>query len=278
MFETVSVDDALHKGIRNIVYPRASLLVLSIASPIFLRAADLIPQSYIFWGIPLGLLVTWLYWAVASTKWKVWAYDSVRNVHELQKRAIKEGIITEEGSFWDSISIKSADDKQKLYELQSKFEVPDVFIDDLQVPGETQIFYSKRKSMFGLMMGLLLLLGGIVMMIYARNAQAVPGIFLIAIGGFLAFNEVRHLTSSQAQIIINAEGIETAKEPFRPWADICDEDVITEHHGKSTTHNFVYSYDGGSEDINLGPMDITRHALEHLLLVYRGRNEQKGKH
>jgi len=275
MFETVSVDDALHRGIRNIVYPRTSLLILSITSPIFLRAADLIPQSYIFWGIPLGLFVTWFYWAVASTKWKVWAYDSVRNVHELQKRAIKEGIITEEGSFWDSISIKSADDKQKLYELQSKFDVPDVFIDDLQVPAETQIFYSKRKSMFGLMMSLLLILGGTAMMIYT---QGYPGVFLIAFGGFLVFKEVQHFTSSQAQVIINAEGIETAKEPFRSWADICDEDVVTEQHGKSTTHNFVYSYDGGSEDINLAPMDITRHAMEHLLLVYRGRSEQKTKH
>jgi len=275
MFETVSVDEALHRGTTHVVYPRTSLFFLSLVSPIFLRAADLIPLSYIFWGIPVGLLVTWLYWAVASTKWKVWAYDNVRNVHELQKRAIKEGIITSDGSFWDSTSIKSADDKQKLYELQSKFDVPDVFIDDLQVPAETQIFYSKRKSMFSLMMGLLLLLGGIVLMIYD---QSIPGIVLIAFGGFLAFNEVQHLTSSRAQIIINAEGIETAKEPFRPWADICDEDVVTEQHGKSTTHNFVYSYDGGSEDIDLAPMDITRHALEHLLLVYRGRSEQKTKH
>jgi hypothetical protein len=276
MFETVSVDDAIQKGSRMVVYPRVVLFFISLALAAFFTATDRAPGWYIILGAGGGFVIGWLYWTIAVTRWRLWAFDNVRNVHELQKRAVKEGIIAEDGSFWDGTIIKTSNDRQKLDALQSKFDVPDVFLDDYEVPDETAVRYSKSKTFLGLAVGVLLLLGGITLIITTKEFF---GIFLVAMGLFLGFMQYREFANNEPQIILNAEGIETASTSFCSWKDIFGEDVITEQHGKSTTHNFIYSYPDGSEDIDIGELAVTRHELENLLRVYRGRWEKKnGQH
>jgi len=275
MFETVSVDDAIQKGSRMVVYPRLILFIGSLLIVFYWGMSNNFSASFVFLAIAAGLVVGWLYWSVASTKWKVWAYDNVRNVHELQKRAIKEGIIAKDGSFWDNTVIKTADDRQKLDSLQSKFDVPDIFMDDYQVPPETQIFYSKSKNLFGLIVGFLLLTGGTLIMILLKEFV---GIFLLGAGLYLVYMEYRRVTNTDPQIILNAEGISTSSTPFHGWTDVWDEDVIVVSHGKSSTHNLVYSYQDGNENMDIGPLGVTHHELENLLRVYRGRCEEKAHH
>jgi uncharacterized membrane protein YeaQ/YmgE (transglycosylase-associated protein family) len=275
MFETVSVDEAILKGTRMVVYPRFFFFIAGFGVIGYLAATKQVPGGYIFLGIILGLIAGWLYWSIASVKWKTWAYDNVRNVHELQKRAVKEGIIADDGNFWDSTTIKFSGDKEKLNSLQAKFDVPDVFTDDYQVPAETQIFYSKSKNLLGLIGSL------VAICVFAYLAVKEKNYFLLAMIAVLlyfAYKELRNYTNTEPQITLNDEGIATVSTPFCGWKDIVGEDVIEERSGKSTTHNFVYSYPDGSEDINIGELDVTHHALENLLGIYRGRWEQKNDH
>jgi hypothetical protein len=275
MFETVSVDEAIQKGRRMVVYPRLVLFFTFMLVVFFWGIFNQQSGGYVFLGMGAGLLAGWLYWNITSTRWKVWAYDNVRNVHELQKRAVKEGIIAKEGGFWDKTVIKSADDRQKLDALQSKFDVPDVFVDDLQIPAETQIFFSKSKNLFGLISGLLVLLGGVVMMILTKEFES---LIFVAVGGYLAYKEYKNLADTDPQITLNAGGISTSSAPFYNWNDITDEDVILVSHGKSSSHNLVYSYPEGSVSLDIGPLGVTHHELENLLRIYRGRSEEKVKH
>jgi len=272
MFETVSVDEAILRGTRMVVYPRFFFFIAGFGIIAYLAATKQVPGGYIFLGMILGLICGWLYWSIASVKWKAWAYDNVRNVHELQKRAVKEGIIAEDGSFWDGTTIKLGGDGEKLSSLQAKFDVPDVFTDDYQVPAETQIFYSKSKNLLGLMGSV----AGACVCAYFGIVQK-EYILLAGTAGLLyyAFKEFSNYTNTEPQITLNDEGIATASTAFYGWKDIAGEDVIEERAGKSTTHNFVYSYPDGSEDINIAELAVTHHALENLLGVYRGRWESK---
>jgi hypothetical protein len=62
----------------------------------------------------------WLIWLFMITKWRIWAFQNVRNVHELKKRAIIEILIWEVGNFFEKTEIRSNHDKIKLKQLEVK--------------------------------------------------------------------------------------------------------------------------------------------------------------
>jgi hypothetical protein len=41
------------------------------------------------------------------TKWRVWAFENVRNVHELKKRAIQEKLISADSSIFEKTEIRT---------------------------------------------------------------------------------------------------------------------------------------------------------------------------
>jgi uncharacterized coiled-coil protein SlyX len=81
------------------------------------------------------------------TKWRVWAFENVRNVHELKKRAIQEKLISADSSIFEKTEIRTAKDKERLRLLAHKFEQDDLFQDDLTIANETTIYYSKGKNL-----------------------------------------------------------------------------------------------------------------------------------
>lgn len=99
------------------------------------------------WIIPVGFLVGfsmgWLVWSYFVVEWKIWAYENVRNVHELQRKAIDEKLIWASGSWFEKTEFKNNKQKQKLKQLNTKFHEKDFFKDDISVPKETIIYYSK---------------------------------------------------------------------------------------------------------------------------------------
>jgi len=272
MFETVSVDEAIRKGIRMVVYPRYAVFVIVTIISIIILVNYNLSGGYTIFMLIVGLVAGWLYWSMAATRWKLWAFDNVRNVHELQKRAVKEGIIGEDGGFWDSTTIRTSGDRQKWDALQPKFDVPDVFLDDYQVPAETKIFFSKAKTFLGTATGVIFFVAGVGLLVFEKEFV---GIFLILMGLFFGYMQYREFSNNQPQIILNAEGIETSAATFCCWKDIAGEDVIVERSGKSSSRHFIYSYPEGSVDIDIDELAITHHELENLLRIYRGRCENK---
>ncbi|RFZ83439.1 hypothetical protein DYU05_15010 [Mucilaginibacter terrenus] len=84
MFETVTVDEALARGKRTINYPVLVITFGCIFLPFILMPIFDLPGWTAVPGFAAGFLLAWLWWSITITQWRIWAFDNVRNVHELK--------------------------------------------------------------------------------------------------------------------------------------------------------------------------------------------------
>ncbi len=272
MYETVTVDEAISRGRRMISYPVMVIMFGIIGVSVYLSTENLIPVSYLIIGIVSGLLLGWLYWSFMVTKWKVWAFDNVRNVHELQRKAVEAQLIWNEGSFWGKTEIWNSADRDKWALLQDKFNQNDVFEEDPSIPQETAIYYSKSAILVQCIVLLLCLGLGIYLFIIK---QYIGAVLLCAFAGYFIYTEYKKAMNKDAQIILNDKGIETISAGFVAWKDITDDEVVTIQAGKSSNTYLQYNYPDGSEKVNINEFDTNKKALENLLHTYRVRSEKK---
>jgi hypothetical protein len=210
------------------------------------------------------------------TKWRLWAFDNVRNVHELKRKAIESQLIGSDGSFFEKTEIRSAAEKDKWTSLQSKFDVQDVYTEDVSAPNEVIIYYSKTQARFQI--GFMILLVGFGFYFGAKADSIFVEIIIGAGALFSGYTGISHLLNKTPQIIINDKGIQTVKAPFAAWPDIIGDEVVTKQQGRSSVTYLEYAYPGGSESINIGELDIKKTLLENLLHTYRVRSEKKISH
>jgi hypothetical protein len=275
MHDIVTVDEALSRGRKMITIPGYIIMFGTIGLGLYLGSQKILP----FWVMPISLFagfgLAWLWWSFMITKWRLWAFENVRNVHELKKRAIQEKLIREDNSFFSKTEIRSESDKEKWYFLQSKFKQEDLFQDDLTIPDETIIYYSKGKNLFEMLLMLACLGAGIYLILIKESY--VFGSILSVVGAFLSYREFKEATNRQPQIILNDKGIQTVSTEFYEWSEISDEDVISEGSGKHTYYYLTYQHPTGAERLQIDDYNTDQKKLTKLLILYRGRNSKKEK-
>jgi hypothetical protein len=84
--------------------------------------------SFVVIAAVLGFIMPWFYWSLAITHWRLWAFENVRNVHELKNRAIKKKLIWKDGSFFETTEIRTALQKDHWIRLLEKFNKQDIFL------------------------------------------------------------------------------------------------------------------------------------------------------
>lgn len=271
MNETVSVDEAISKGHKMVNYPVMVIMFGTLGLTLYLGAQELIPN----WGLPIGFVLAfvfaWLWWSFMITKWRLWAFDKVRNVHELKKRAIQEKLIWADNSIFEKTEIRNTKDKEKLDSLRNKFKQDDVFHDDLTVENETIIYYSKSKNIFETIIMLCCL--GIGIFLLLETDSSIMGSILAIVGAYFGYKNYKEATNTEPQIIINDKGIKTISTSFYNWRDIENEEVISEGSGKHTHYYLIYDFPGGAEHLLIDDYDTDIKNLNRLLVLYRGRNK-----
>jgi hypothetical protein len=273
MNESVSVDEAISKGHKMVNYPVMVIMFGTIGLTLYLGTQKLIPT----WGFPVGFVFAfvfaWIWWSLMITKWRLWAFESVRNVHELKKRAIQEKLIWADNSIFEKTEIRTVKDKEKLSSLTYKFEQDDLFHDDLTIANETTIYYSKGKNLVEMvvMLGCL----GVGIYLLTKTDSYIFGTILSIVGGYFGFKEYKEATNTEPQIIINDKGIKTISTDFYNWNDIENEEVVSEGSGKHTHYYLIYDHPNGAEHLQIDDYDTDQRSLNKLLILYRGRNKKK---
>ncbi|MEP7318415.1 MAG: hypothetical protein ABI921_06730 [Panacibacter sp.] len=82
MFETVTVDEAIKKRHRMVTYPVIAIIVILNGFIFYSIFQHSIEGWYSVTGILLSIAIAWLYWSIMITRWRLWAFDNVRNVHD----------------------------------------------------------------------------------------------------------------------------------------------------------------------------------------------------
>lgn len=268
--KNVSVDQAISKGNRMVNYPVVVIILTTLGISFYLCIH--LP----FWIVPIGFVFaiafSWLWWSIMITKWRLWAFENVRNVHELKKRAIQEKLIWPDDVIFNKTEISNATEKEKWNVLKQKFQYEDIFQDDLSVPDETNIYFSKRKSFLHLLI-MLIVVGCCIFLINSSNHIA--GYLIVVLGVYFTFKEFMKIINKLPQITINADGIRTISTDFYNWNEIKNEEVIDESSGKHIRHYLTYEHPNGIEQLLINDYAIDKSSLNKLLILYRGRNNQK---
>ncbi len=241
----------------------------------YLSNQNLIPKWRIGIGSLLGFVIAWLVWSFMITKWRIWAFENVRNVHELKKRAIEEKLIWNDGNIFEKTEIRSLEDKEELKKLEKKFDKEDVYREDYSLPPKTIIKYSKSLGLFELIISILIIGVGIYFVTKGTNKSYVLGGVMGLIGIYSSIKELRKFLNNKPQIIIDNKGIETITAEFKNWSNIESEEVIQEGYRKSAKSYLTYWYDEEIfEKIEIDQLDITHQQLENIIRTYRIRNNK----
>lgn len=267
----VTVKEALNKGFMTVKLPSAIIFVVFGIVGFVLTNVLKYPGWLFFPCIGAGLVLSAIYWYVKITKWRIWAYENVDHIHEFEQKAINAGYIKSAGSISDRLAVKTDEDKYKLEEAQKRFEKKDVYDDDLLVPDETFVYFSKNKSIAKTVIGAIFIGLGIYFLI---KGQIFGTLLTGAFGGFIAYRGFGEYSNREPQITLNAKGMETARAPFFAWNDITNERVFIERRSRSTDTYLRYDSTSGEEEIDIGEFNIDTEKLEHLMHVYRTRSEK----
>jgi hypothetical protein len=213
-----------------------------------------------------GFALGWLVWSYFVVKWKIWAYENVRNINELERKAVEEQLIWSSGSWFEKTEFKDYQQKQRLKQLEKKFLEKDIYKDDVSVPKETVIYYSRITIIFLLVLYLgISVLGG-----YFLFEEEYFGLLFLGFGLYLSYNQINKVNDKSPQIVINDEGIRFKNENLISWDKIYNDRVYSESSGKSSTNYLVFN----DEKIEIDDLSIQFEKLENLLNVYRVRYEK----
>lgn len=278
MREQITVDKAIMRGHLIVNVPVFIAIMGCPALAVYLSELNLIPG----WGIGIafliGFVLAWLIWSFMITKWRVWAFENVRNVHELKKRAIQEKLIWNDGNIFEKTEIRNYEDKRKLNKLEKKFEREDEYREDYYLPFKMEIHYSKTYNYVELGISILIIGVGIYFFTKGETKQYILGGIMTGIGLYSTINEFRKALDTKPKIIIDSKGIQTKNVEFKNWSNIYSEEVIQVGYGKSAKSYLTYYYDEDEfEKIEIDSLNVTHKELENIIRTYRIRNNKNNR-
>ena len=282
MKKEITVDKALIKY-HQIYY--AIILTVSIAFYVTLFATSdyiSIENTLIFTFLVLIVFVVLARVLLSPTIniWKFWAFCRVRNVHELKKRLILLGHISEKNKFFEKIE-NSTENNKKYWKIRLKFAQDDIFVDDKTIPDETLFFYSKKLIRIVIIFSVIpSFVFGIILMLFAVKAKYPIGAFLgffFLIGAVvLGYFGYKKLINREPQLIIGNKGIYTKKTGFHKWEEIEKCVIIT---GGWDNTLLKYTHSRGHENIKIHNLNIKNNGikLSKLLMIYKERNKLQNR-
>lgn len=273
MNDSVTVSDAIRKGKQFILYPSVLMILLPILFGVYF-SVSYNNLNIIYIGIALGLILPFAYKFIVITKWKIWAFENVRNVHLLRKKAYEAGITFSQDNI-NYFEFRSKIQKKKLEELDRKFLEKDVFNDDLLIPTEMIIHFSIFKAIINIIIwGCVLWFG-----IYLFNdiKYKFPSTIIIFVSIYFLFIKFKNLANRKPQILMNNKGIQIQNDEFISWFYIKNEEIVVQrNYGKIKMKKKYLSFfvENSEKFVLINFYDISSAKLEYVLQVYRVRYQK----
>lgn len=275
----ISVEKAINRGLLMIHIPMLIIFLIAVCLLSYLILNNYVAPWLAPVGLIFGILVSFIYRNFAITKWRIWAYENVRNIHELKQKARLHKLIGSDGDFFERIEIRTQYQNEKLKILEKRINIKDIFRDDISVPKEISIFYSKNRGIGGLFVGLFFLVVGFYLLF--GKEKSIFGLLPIICSVFPFKKGIKIIRDKNYQILINSEGIKFKNQELISWKYIQNTSLNFEPdyspHGSHIQHYFSFSVNGNVVNVPINDLNITHKKLEKLVQVYRVRYEKENK-
>ena len=169
--KNITVDKAITRGKWLCLFWPLIFFAAPMAAGVFLMKYYDDNFLFLVAGFIAAIIFSFLIWGFTSVQWKIWAYTHVRNIHELQRRAVNENLIWKDSSFFNRFEIKSADQRIALKKLEARFDEPDELHDDVNVANSSYFYISKKKMYIKLVAGILVLAFGVYLYFNAHTPK-----------------------------------------------------------------------------------------------------------
>lgn len=274
MRKELSVEKAIGDGKKRVHRPTyiflfsGFLLTISLTTNLFTEKGFLAVKF-----IPIGLLLTIIITIFVGnkliSKWKLWAFYNVRNVHELKERAIQESLLYRNSPFMEKMEFKSVDESKKWKEIQLKFEQEDILIETKDLKKEeVKVYFSIKKTLFKSICYLIITCFSILLAI--ENDFSLITIIFILVAFLLFFSKARKLMNRKPQLTISEIGIKLKQNEVIKWKNIYNEQIIADANKSS----FFFIYKNEENLINIKDFDITKSHLKQVVETNRLRNKR----
>lgn len=271
----IGVNEAIRKGRLQVNLPAAILFFVFLAgTPFFLL--EFTQETWVLIsGTAIGAIVgfglAWMYSAYAVVRWKIWAYDNVKNVHELKQKAIEERVMYPDGHWSERLGFETYDQRQKLKQLERKFQSEDQYRDDIHISRQTEIFIAKKNILLFFMLGVFLC--GTAISKYMNLQAFNSNIIALGMLGICFLAMAFHDLAKGPRIIISASGIKLHKKESMPWEFISNETIGNARLEERYKKYLMFDYKGRQEKVLINNLQTNVSEMEHLLRVYRLRFE-----
>ena len=274
--ENLTVDKAIQKGHQWVNYPVAAILIIGIAFSVLL--VGILKSGFGFLiGFAATFALAWLWWSFMITKWRIWAFENCRNVHELRRRAVNEKLIWPEGSIFEKTEIRNFEQKKKLKSLNKKFQMkdePEIIFDDGSVPYETKIYYSKISKAILWVFGIGLCGSGL----YLATDGNLFGYIVILISIFFLYDAYKKTSIREAYVTLNSKGIQTLNTAFIEWKYIEFIEIKRRGYGKHSKWYLLVDFkknDGHGnwgDELEINDLSVSPKKMGKLIRLYQQRN------
>lgn len=133
----MTVHEAIDKGEKIIALPSKIIFISATVLCVLLLMFDFSWLDFLL--LPLGILLSFFYTLYVTPRWRIWAYERVADIHQLQRSAELAGLLMRQ-SHEKAGGFMSRNQWQKLKVLQTRFLEEPVFIDDSSIPDETPVY------------------------------------------------------------------------------------------------------------------------------------------
>ncbi|MGY3211819.1 hypothetical protein [Mucilaginibacter sp. HD30] len=287
----ISVDEAITKGRQMLLLPR---IVMVVGLFLFLFPITLIligifegpPFTTNVWLVCTAVTVfcfvvffylPYLFWSKRTTRWKLWAFDNVDDVHELKIMATEAHLCPAYGTVMDKLQFQSTEEREQWRNLQDRFNFRSAFKDDPDIPARIEVFYSKLHLIINILFALLFVAIGSVIEHLTIKHDGPTSLKIIAavialVPTFLVFRSVQRMIKKQPELVLDNQGLYSEQTGFLNWDLIFNEKVTRVDQGKrGVKFTFSFQHPGGIVNIDISDFNISKGRLERLVRVYKGR-------
>ncbi len=119
----VTIDEALNRARNTINLPATVIMMAAWGQALILVPSGKAPLPVLMVSIFVGLSawpVAWLYRAVMTPRWKLWAYGGAGNVQQMKAAAIAAKVISPDNSFAEKSEICSKGVRTQILKLEGR--------------------------------------------------------------------------------------------------------------------------------------------------------------
>lgn len=230
--QSVTVQTAIERGFKVITRPSKIIIFAGFA---LCGLSMLVNFSWSYLLIVLlGFVVSIIYAIAATTRWRIWAYEQVADIHQFQRSAEIAQLLAKQ-SYDHKAHFIGPRLQERLAEAQQRFEQDHLFIDDASIPNETPVY---AKTMIG--------------------DSNKPGMVLSAKG-----------IEFPGEAVLRWDEIDNERIAQVTYGTLSDR---TESSGSARYDDlFRFETNGERREIPMAQMDISEWKLDLLCYIYRGR-------